>query len=227
MTDDQIGCLWAFARGDFDPKAFEQWLFGQLDLEADFGEEFWLELLSANYGNREEVWNIRKKLAAAIDETRSCECPMITDLSAIPMGGDCYYEKVFEPFETILSYGPDKWWLFIQRCKACESHWLTAQDERIYDEWFLRRMTAAEVAASQDGQWPRDFWNYEDVLWVGVAKSTPPRFFEAMSPALVQTVADLRRDRPDIEIERIGRLLGISDQHVVQLVAKAGIPPYR
>jgi hypothetical protein len=221
MTEDQIARCWAFARGEFDPKAFEQWLFGQPDLAFEFSEEFWLELLSANYASREDVWTIRKKLAVAIDGARSCECPKIADLSAISMGGDWYFEKVFEPFETVLNYGPDKWWLYIARCEACGTHWLIAQDERIYDEWYLRRISAADVATALNGQWPRDFWLYEDVLWLGVVKSTPPRFLDAMSPALVETVADLLRDRPDIEIARIGQLLGISDRHAVRLIAEA------
>jgi hypothetical protein len=221
MTDEQISELWAFSRGDTDPKAFEQWLFEQSELEEALGETHFLQLVSANYHNKDEVRDIRLALAAKIDGRRQCECPKIASIVAIPMGGDWYFERVFEPLEQVAVYGPDKWWLYISRCKQCRTNWLIAQDERIYDDFFMRRITDGQVANAKVNKWPTDFITYEKVLLIGLEKSNPPRFLDPMAGSLIWTVEDLLLERPEITVHEIAKLLGITDEHAAALALKA------
>ena len=86
MNDAQFASLWAFSRGDLPGPAFEKWLFEQVDLEDQLGAELRWRLLSANYADRDELWALRKSLAALLDAMKQCECPAIRNLAVIPMG---------------------------------------------------------------------------------------------------------------------------------------------
>ena len=195
--------------------------FSREGLEEPLGEALHFELLSSAYSDRDKVWNLRKSLDGVLTPLRRCECPTIRNLSAVPMGGDFYFEKVFEPLEEVVSYGPDKWWLYISRCKVCDTNWLVAQDERIYDDFFMRRLADAEVERAKTGQWPKQFQSYEDVLSVGRAISDPPRFFDPMAASLVWTVEDLLHERQGIKTQEVAHVLGISDKHAERLVERA------
>ena len=221
MTEDQLSNLWAFARGETPGTVFEQWFFKQEELEGQLGEELHFELLSSPYGDREQVWKLRKSLMTALEPLRRCECPTIRDMSAIPMGGDFYFEKVFEPLEEVIRYGPERWWLYISRCGTCSTNWLVAQDERIYDEFFMKRLSDAEVERAKAGQWPEQFQSYGDVLSVGCATSNPPRFLDPMAASLIWTAEDLLRERSDIKTQEVARVLGLSDRHAERLVERA------
>ncbi len=141
------------------------------------------------------------------------------------MGGDFYFEKVFEPLEVIASYGPTKWWLYISRCDRCHTSWLVAQDDRIYDEFFMKRLTDVEVKKAKAGQWPELFQRYEEVLSVGRTTSNPPRFLDPMAASLIWTAEDLLRERPDIRPDEIAHILGLSDKHAKRLVERAKNQP--
>lgn len=221
MTEDQLSNLWAFARGETPGSIFEQWFIKQVDLEQPLGKDLHLELLSSTYVEREEVWNLRQSLRATLEPSRRCECPTIRDMSAIPMGGDFYFEKVFEPLEEVATYGPDKWWLYISRCRSCGTNWLIAQDDRIYDDFFMKRLTDAEVERAKAGEWPEQFSSYGNVLSVGRTTSSPPRFLDPMAASLIWTAEDLLRERPDIKTDEIAHVLGLSDRHAERIIEKA------
>lgn len=221
MTEEQRSSLWAFARGDTTGPQFEQWLFDQTDLEIALGEDFHLELLSADYADRDKVWKLREGVRVLLVPDNRCECVTIRDMSAIPMGGDFYFEKVFETLDRVVEYGPDKWWLYISECHSCQTNWLVAQDERIYDEFFLKRLSKEQVQQAKAGLWPTEFQTYEDVLAIGRKHGAPPIFLEPMSISLVCTAADLIKERPSIRASEIAYLLGVSERHVKKLVKAA------
>ena len=84
------------------------------------------------------------------------------DLAVVPMGGDGQDERVFATLETTRSHGADLWSLYTSKCSACEQEWLVAQDERIYDNYYLKRLGPAEAQEMADGdRWPDDFITYE------------------------------------------------------------------
>jgi hypothetical protein len=220
MIETRLSQLWAFARGDTAGPAFEKWFLAQTGLEDTLGEGLHWRLASASYSDRDEVWNLRKGVAAALEPFKHCECASIRDISAIPMGGDFYFERVFQTLDRVVEYGSGKWWLYISKCTACGTVWLVAQDDRIYDDFFLRRISDEDLAAAQSGMWLDQFQTYEDVLTVGCKFSSPPRFLDAMAASLVWTVEDLLNERPPISAEEIGNLLGLSEAHAATLIDK-------
>ena len=96
---------------------------------------------------------------------------------------------------------------------------MVAQEERIFDEYFLRRLddaTARQI--SVEGRWPAEFLTYERVLKIGRTLSQPCIFFDALSSALVWTVKDLRNERPEITVDEIAYLLGVTSKNVNRLL---------
>lgn len=139
----------------------------------------------------------------------ACHCQSLDDLAAVPMGFDGFDEAVFATLDVVRRHGPDLWWLYLSLCSACGQHWLVAQDERIYDQYFLKRLDPATTnAVTASGTWPDDFITYERVLALGRAMCVPPRFFDPLAYSLQWTVEDLRKERPAISPGEIAHLLG-------------------
>lgn len=139
------------------------------------------------------------------------------------MGGDGLDERVFATFENVVDQGGDAWWLYLSKCRTCGQNWMIAQEECIFDEYFLRRLTVVEAKCiSVDAEWPVEFLSYERVLRTGHALGIRPCvFLERLSPSLVSTAEDLRKERPDISVEEIAVLIGVSATQAKQLLAAA------
>ncbi|MEP3226622.1 MAG: hypothetical protein ABJO01_11655 [Parasphingorhabdus sp.] len=210
--------LWQFARGDWQRKGFEDWLYSQDGLEGFLGEELYLELVSCDFSNSEEVWKLRQSVAEAIDKYRQCECPKIRDLDFIPMGFDGDDERFFANLTEILNYGEKKWWLYISKCGRCETLWMVGQDDRHYDDYFLNRISNHQLDNAQKGDWPELFFTYERMLALGRDLSTAPIYCDPASPGLKWTVEDLLKERPAITQDEISDVLGISVEHASWLM---------
>lgn len=152
-----------------------------------------------------------------------CYCASLPDLAAVPMGGDGLDERVFATVENVLDHDGDAWWLHLSQCRACGQYWMIAQEERIFDEHFLRQLTVDEAnRISVNAEWPVEFLSYERVLKTGHAlRIRPCVFLERLSPSLVWTAEDLRRERPDISVEEIALLLGVSSTQAKRPLAAA------
>lgn len=137
------------------------------------------------------------------------------------MGGDGLDERVFATFENVVDHGGHAWWLNLSQCRACGQHWMIAQEERIFDECFLRRLTDIEAKrVTFDAEWSDEFLSYERVLKTGHdLRIRPCIFLELLSPSLVWTAEDLRKERPDISEEEIALLLGVSGTQAKRLLA--------
>ena len=150
--------------------------------------------------------NMSEELQARPD----CCCKSLPDLAVVPMGGDGLDERVFASLDQILAHGGDQWWLYISSCQVCSQSWMIAQDERIYDNFYLRRLSPSvcrEIV--ENAHWPDEFLTYEQVLRLGRTMSRPVTFLDPRSPALVCTAEDLRRERARISLEEISYLLAI------------------
>ena len=113
---------------------------------------------------------------------------------------------------------------YLSTCTQCSQNWLVAQDERIYDNYYLRRLSAeASVAIIEHGQWPDEFITYERVLRLGRTLSKPWTWLDPRSPSLVWTAEDLKRERPDISIAEIADLLAISEADAARLLRPEGL----
>lgn len=163
---------------------------------------------------------LRKALAQNLEPYKQCECLSIRDLAAVPMGGDGLDERVFATLARVKDHGGDRWWLYLSKCGACGQHWMVAQEERIFDEYFLKRLDASEAGKiSSDDLWPPEFLTYERVLRVGRKLSQPCRFLEELALSLVWTAEDLRKERPDITAEEVAYLVGVTPQHAARLLS--------
>ena len=218
MDSEQRHQLWKFARGDAKIPDFEQWLYSAKGLEKSLGDDLYLSLISCDFSGRDETWAIRKTLAELLQIQENCECPGIKDLAAIPMGGDFYSETIFKSLETVAEFGRDKWWLYISKCKICRELWMVAQDDRIYDDFFLNRIDEVALGNARLGIWPDVFLTYESVLAFGRKLSSPPRFLEPLAYSLQWTVEDLQKERPEISGGEIANLLGLTPGHAAKLV---------
>jgi hypothetical protein len=139
-----------------------------------------------------------------------CCCKSLSDLAVVPMGGDGLDERVFAPLDRIVAHGGDQWWLYVSGCQVCSQSWMIAQDERIYDNYYLRRLSPSVCREIVDeAHWPDEFLTYEKVLRLGRTMSRSVTFLDPSSPALVCTAEDLRRERPRISVEEVAYLLAI------------------
>jgi len=149
----------------------------------------------------------------------NCCCRSLPDLAVVPMGGDGQDERVFATLETTRRHGADLWWLYLSKCHACEQDWLVAQDERIYDNYYLKRLGPTEAPKLAMGdRWPDDFITYERVLRLGRTLGQPWTFLDPRSPALVCTAEDLMKERPDITVDEIAYLLAIEPEAAARLL---------
>lgn len=151
-------------------------------------------------------------------EQTSCYCADLADLAAVPMGGDGRDERVFATLENVCDHGGDLWWLYLSKCSACGQAWMIAQEERIFDEYFLRRVTDSEVANIRQHRWPVEFISYERVLKTGHLFASPCIFLDSMSSSLIWSAHDLRQARPDISVEEIAHLLGVTVSNAKRLL---------
>lgn len=155
-----------------------------------------------------------------MDDEKSCYCAELPDLAIIGMGdAEGRDERVFATLDLVLDHGGDKWWLYVSKCSACGQYWVVAQEERIHDNYCLKRIkpqTFAEI--SQHASWPSDFLLYEQVLRLGRDAGQIATFIDPKSPALVETVADLKLARPDITLDEIAYVLAIPIRQAKKLL---------
>ena len=148
-----------------------------------------------------------------------CYCLTLPDLVVVPMGGDGQDERVFCTLENVREHGGQQWWLYLSACIQCLQSWMVAQDERIYDNYYLRRLSVeSRDAIVEQGQWPDEFITYERVLKLGRTMTKPWTWLDPRSSSLVWTAEDLKRERPDISIAEIADLLAISEASAARLL---------
>lgn len=152
----------------------------------------------------------------------ACLCASLPDLAAVPMGGDGWDERVFATIDVVQDHGSDLWWLYLARCHGCAQHWMIAQEERIFDIYFLRRVNDAVSEGIKRGEWPEDFLTYERVLETGHGFARPCVFLDPLAGSLQSSVEDLRAARPTITIAEIARLLGVTPRHALRLLKQQG-----
>jgi hypothetical protein len=127
-------------------------------------------------------------------------------------------ERVFATLIEVTRHDGHQWWLSTSKCSACGTDWMIAQDERIHDNYYLKRLSpeAAETIVNS-GIWPSEFLTYEQVLRLGVASGKTCSFYDRRDPALVATASDLLLERPDMSAAEMAHLLAISSEEAAVL----------
>ena len=210
-----------FIRGDMPAKDFESWVYDTSELSSLFSEDFYLDLISLDYTSTGSVFVIKERLNAEIKDLdkRDCHCHALADLATVSMG---QHEDTFRSLEQKAKYGEPLWWLWLAQCNQCSQFWLVGSDERINDVFVMKRLSvAASERIKNESIWPEDFKKFETLLSIGKEQGHSARFLDPVSPALVCTVVDLRKARPDIEIEEIADLLQVGLAQTKAIVAKA------
>lgn len=97
---------------------------------------------------------------------------------------------------------------------------MVAQEERIFDDYFMRRLVELQVRDIIDeARWPAEFITYESVLRTGRELSQPCIYVDSRSPALVASAHDLRKARPDITVDEVAFLLGVTAKNADRLLS--------
>lgn len=151
-----------------------------------------------------------------------CCCSDLDDFVVVGMGDpESLDERIFSTLDRIKEHGGEQWWLYAATCDACGASWMIAQDERIHDNFYLKRVDAKTLEEIVNlSRWPDDFLRYEQVLRLGRQSGETAHFLNPQSPALVKTVDDLRRERPEIPCEEIAYILDISLELVEKLIRR-------
>lgn len=212
--------LWRFVRGDLEVPEFEAWLYAHTAPEALLGPELSLVLLSADYRKPFVIADISRDLEALLRPALTCECLAVADKAIIPMGMDGQEKRFFASVCEVHRHSTPLWWLSLERCKTCGQYWVMAAEERIYDDYFLKRLNDEEVRdIIERHSWPADFLSYESVLKHGLQLGKACRFADPFSRSLIWTAHDLKRERPSITYAEIADLLGVDQQAVVELLS--------
>ena len=119
QNNPRLEIIWKFVRGDMGPAEFEQWACAETGLEGELGEAFYLETVSADYSNKNTVYEIRKSFEVHAREASNlrCQCIALRDLADIGMGPDTGI--TLRTFETRARRGPALWWLTAEQCTEC------------------------------------------------------------------------------------------------------------
>lgn len=99
---------------------------------------------------------------------------------------------------------------------------MIAQEERIFDEYFLRRVSKETAKGILEHAWPDEFITYERVLKIGHIFATPCVFVDPMSGSLIWSAHDLQKARPEITVDEIARLLGVTPMNAKHLLQAKG-----
>ena len=158
-----------------------------------------------------------------MESKKPCRCSELDDLAIIGMGDpDGLDEQVFATLDIVQNHGGEQWWLYVSTCNVCLQNWMIAQEERIHDNYCLKRLDpGAMQGIIEKSQWPDDFLRFEQVLRLERQSGRIAQFLDPRSPALLDTANDLRRERPEIPVEDIAFVLAISVADASRLFRKA------
>jgi hypothetical protein len=158
-----------------------------------------------------------------MDPKKLCSCSELEDLAIIGMGDpNGLDEQVFATLDLVQNHGEEQWWLYVSTCMVCSQNWMIAQEERIHDNYCLKRLDPETMQGIIDqSRWPADFIRFEQVLRLERQSGKVAQFLDPRSPALIDTANDLRRERPGIPVEDIAFALAISVADAARLFRKA------
>ena len=228
--------LWEFVRGDLAASEFECWLQADPNIEGDLGSELYMEALSADLSDKDQLWSIRNALArhARSRPGPSCFCIRLRDVEVVDMGHYRAPTPAFEDdrewsgdviFDTrvrVKDRGARYWWLYAARCRECSQGWLVVCEARINDVMCMRRLEAGELDAIVDeDRWPAEFESFECLLQMGHRAGRSVRWVDPMDSDLGETVTEIARAQPGVAVSEIAKLLSIESKVARKLARRA------
>src|SRR5207249_3890955 len=131
---------------------FERWVCANSRLEEVFGSGPYVDLISADYGDRHVVHDLKQRLSSWAQgiEALRCQCITLPELAVVDMGED--HLAVFKTLKEDVRRGDPFWWLSAYYCSVCGEWWLVAQEERQNDLFCMRRLREADVSSIKAGK---------------------------------------------------------------------------
>jgi hypothetical protein len=222
MDNQNQQIVWQFIRGDLPVQEFEKWLYANNDFENTVGQEFYLELISANFKANPDVYLLKQKLGEFMRQKvpLSCECVALPNLAVTDMGSE-QEEHIWETLEEAKVYGEARWWLALYKCKKCGQYWLVAQESCHNDIHCLKRLETIEAETIiQNDEWPKSFETLEELLTIGRDNNRSVLFIDPSDSSLAYCAEDLLKTRPDISVSEIASLLNIDKSLAAQIYNK-------
>ena len=208
--DPTLETIWRFVRRDLPAREFEQWLYATPALEERLGSQFYLDAVSADFADREQLYQLRARFEkfAQASTSRACECVTLADFAVVPMAAEV---PAIDSLDQLARRGDPYWWLSAARCRVCGEAWLVGTDERQNDVFCLHRLRPEEVQdILEQHAWPADFDQYEVLLELGLRAGHEVSFFDPIGDSsLAWTIQDLARARPGIRLSELRRLLNL------------------
>ncbi len=156
-----------------------------------------------------------------------CECSTLDDFAVVGMGdSEGRDQKIFSTLVEVANHDGIAWWLYASRCSGCGQDWMVAQEERIHDNFYLKRLSFAEMKmiVEQDA-WPPDFLRFEDVIRLGPDHKQVARFLDIND--LTDTVKELIEARSDISVSEIAYLFVFSENEAKKLMDRAAVMSWK
>jgi hypothetical protein len=154
--------LWRFAYENLDLSDFERWVYSAEDLMSVLDSDMYLRLLEMNYQDHLQVLEFKKVLQNWLNSSypQTCNCLKWKDYQVVPLGYESRTDVFLTKFELLKRQTP---WLYCARCKSCAQSWYLAVDPR-EDNYYLQRLTTADVDRIEEGFWPSTFDDLK-VVW--------------------------------------------------------------
>ena len=139
MTNETLNKLWSFYRYKVAINEFEKWIYSNKALESEIGNEKYLELITLNYKDKNDVKEIRNIIKILIENfDYKCSCVKLSSIDIIGMGSE--QDSYMDTFTRIKDRGDKYWWLHLSQCSVCKTYWLIAQEERHNDDYHLLKL---------------------------------------------------------------------------------------
>jgi hypothetical protein len=213
--DPLVETLWEFVRGDMPVSAFEDWAYASPELEARLGEPLYMDVVSADYRDADQLHRLRLQLTefAAGATPLSCRCLSLPNVAVVDMRSARAKDPVMGTLDEVKLRGKPWWWLSLERCGECRQWWLVAQEERINDAWVLERLGDASARAIvESADWPDDLSTYVEVLRIERDAGRYVRWADAINDggAVRAAITDVLTEEPDVSLDELARLVSVS-----------------
>jgi hypothetical protein len=202
--------IWEFIRGDLRTSEFEQWLYSNEKLEDLFGERLYLDLISINYNDKDDLYNSKVKLTKFVKNKfpQKCCCNELANTAVIDFGD--YASEVFSTLSEVKKRGGKYWWLSVYKCQVCNQVWLFGSEDRHNDVYCLKRLNDnCFLNICENNIWPPDFDKYTSLIMLGYEAGARVRFVDPFESSLQYTIQDLAEEQPGISVTEISKLLNL------------------
>ena len=154
-------------------------------------------------------------------EQANCECATLGEFAVVGMGdSEGRDERVLATIGRVVDHGGDQWWLYASRCSVCAQNWMIAQDERIHDNYYLRRLSSDQMRTIvEQGKWPPQFLRFEDVIKLGPDNNQVAHFIDPND--LTDTVKELIEARDELTPASVAYLFCLSERRAAKLIKRA------